>query len=82
MSDNGTNFVGAEKVQREELKKIDEGKIYRAMSQKGIKWMFIEGRSLLPLTVTGVMLRKISDLLTFVALHCTEFISGGGFVEV
>ena len=45
MSDNGTNFVGAEKVLREELKKIDEGKIYRAMSQKGIKWKFIAARS-------------------------------------
>ena len=45
MSDNGTNFVRAEKVLKDELKRIDQGKIHCQMSKRGIKWKFIAARS-------------------------------------
>ena len=45
MSDKGTNFVGAEKILKDELKRIDQGKIHCQMSQRGIKWKFIAARS-------------------------------------
>lgn len=39
-SDNGTNFIGAERELREALKALDQSKIQDAMLQKGITWMF------------------------------------------
>lgn len=39
-SDNGTNFVGAEKELREALKNLNQDKIRSAMLQQGIKWRF------------------------------------------
>ena len=45
MSDNGTNFVGAEKILKDELKRIDQGKIHCQMSQRGVKWRIIVSRS-------------------------------------
>ena len=45
MSDNGTNFVGAERILKDKLKRIDQEKIHRQMSQRGIKREFIANRS-------------------------------------
>ncbi len=39
-SDNGTNFVGAERELREALSNLNHSKIENAMLQKGIKWIF------------------------------------------
>ena len=39
-SDNGTNFVGAERELREALTSLDHNKIQSTMAQKGIKWSF------------------------------------------
>ncbi len=39
-SDNGTNFVGAERELREALSNLNHSKIENAMLQKGIKWVF------------------------------------------
>ena len=39
-SDNGTNFVGAERELREALSAIDHSKIQSALLQKGIDWSF------------------------------------------
>jgi len=39
-SDNGTNFVGAERELREALASLNHDRIGRAMSKKGIKWSF------------------------------------------
>ena len=40
VSDNGGNFVGAEKELQELAKKLDEGKTQRSVANKGIKWHF------------------------------------------
>ncbi|XP_015765556.1 PREDICTED: uncharacterized protein LOC107344425 [Acropora digitifera] len=40
VSDNGGNFVGAEKEQRELAKNLDEDKIQRSVANKGIRWHF------------------------------------------
>ena len=40
VSDNGGNFVGAEKELQELAKKLDEDKIQRSVANKGIKWHF------------------------------------------
>lgn len=39
-SDNGTNFIGAERELRESLNALNQDKIQTAMLQKGIKWYF------------------------------------------
>ncbi|XP_052407932.1 uncharacterized protein LOC127953079 [Carassius gibelio] len=39
-SDNGTNFVGAERELREALASLNHDRIDRALSRKGIKWSF------------------------------------------
>lgn len=39
-SDNGTNFVGAERELREALKELDHSRINDAMMQKGVQWIF------------------------------------------
>ena len=39
-SDNGTNFVAAEKELRKALENLDQIKIQNAMTKKGIKWIF------------------------------------------
>ncbi|XP_052431710.1 uncharacterized protein LOC127972320 [Carassius gibelio] len=39
-SDNGTNFVGAERELREALRNLDHNKIGNTMLQRGIKWIF------------------------------------------
>lgn len=39
-SDNGTNFIGAEKVLKEAIAGLDNTKIQRAFLQQGIKWSF------------------------------------------
>lgn len=39
-SDNGTNFVGAERELREALASLDHDRIERTLSKKGIKWSF------------------------------------------
>lgn len=39
-SDNGTNFVGAEREMREAIQLLDNDKIERALLPKGIKWVF------------------------------------------
>ncbi|XP_062415351.1 uncharacterized protein LOC134107519 [Pungitius pungitius] len=39
-SDNGTNFVGAEKELREALTSLNHDRIEKALSKKGIKWSF------------------------------------------
>ena len=39
-SDNGTNFVGAERELREALNGLNQDKIQSAMLQRGIKWYF------------------------------------------
>lgn len=39
-SDNGTNFVGAEKELRVAIESLNELKIEKTLQQKGIKWMF------------------------------------------
>ena len=40
ISDNGGNFVGADKELRELVKKLDEDKIQGSMANQGIKWHF------------------------------------------
>ncbi len=40
LSDNGTNFVGAERELREALSNLNHSIIENAMLQKGIKWVF------------------------------------------
>ncbi|XP_044172109.1 uncharacterized protein LOC122956527 [Acropora millepora] len=40
VSDNGGNFVGAEKELRELAKNLDEDKIQRSVGNKGIRWHF------------------------------------------
>ena len=40
VSDNGGNFVGAEKELRELAKNLDEDKIQRSVANKGITWPF------------------------------------------
>ncbi|XP_067040969.1 uncharacterized protein [Acropora muricata] len=40
VSDNGGNFVGAEKELRELAKNLDEDKIQRSVANKGIRWHF------------------------------------------
>lgn len=39
-SDNGTNFVGAERELREAIESWNQSKIHNAMLRKGIKWIF------------------------------------------
>lgn len=39
-SDNGTNFVGAEKELREAIRSLNQSHIEKAMQKKGIKWIF------------------------------------------
>lgn len=39
-SDNGTNFVTAEKELRKSLENLDQTRIQNTMSEKGIKWIF------------------------------------------
>lgn len=39
-SDNGTNFVGAEKQLREANGSLNQSHIEKAMQKKGIKWIF------------------------------------------
>lgn len=39
-SDNGTNFVGAERELREALASLNHNRIERVLSKKGIKWSF------------------------------------------
>lgn len=39
-SDNGTNFVGANRELREEIAKWNENKIHELMNEKGIRWKF------------------------------------------
>lgn len=39
-SDNGTNFVSAERELREALKDLNQKRITDAMTEKGIKWIF------------------------------------------
>ena len=41
VSDNGTNFVGAERELREDLKKLDQKKIQACCAQRAIEWEFI-----------------------------------------
>ena len=45
MSDNGTNFVGGEKILRDELRKIDQKRVNSTLTQRGITWKFIAARS-------------------------------------
>lgn len=40
ISDNGTNFIGAERELREALAALDHGKIQRVLRQRGVKWSF------------------------------------------
>ena len=39
-SDNGTNFVGAERELRKEMETWNQKRIQEAMSQRGIRWLF------------------------------------------
>lgn len=39
-SDQGTNFISADKELREAIKALNQNKIQDAMSQKGIQWIF------------------------------------------
>lgn len=39
-SDNGTNFIGAEKELRQTLSSWNKSKIQKAMLQKGVQWSF------------------------------------------
>ena len=39
-SDNGTNFVGAERELRKEMETWNRDRIQEAMSQRGIRWLF------------------------------------------
>ena len=38
ISDNRTNFVGAERESRELVKQLDQDKIEKSAANKGIKW--------------------------------------------
>ncbi len=40
LSDNGTNFIGAERELREALSSLNQARIQRVLCQKGIKWSF------------------------------------------
>ena len=40
ISDNGTNFVGANRELRELVTKLNQGKIKRSAANKGVKWHF------------------------------------------
>ena len=39
-SDNGSNFVGAERELRKEIEAWNKERIQEAMSQRGIRWLF------------------------------------------
>lgn len=39
-SDNGTNFVGAEKELREAVKNLDQSEMEKTIQKRGIKWIF------------------------------------------
>ena len=39
-SDNGSNFVGAERELRKEIEDWNKERIQEAMSQRGIRWLF------------------------------------------
>lgn len=39
-SDNGTNFIGAEKELRKALADLNQNKIQKTLAHKGIKWSF------------------------------------------
>ena len=39
-SDNGSNFVGADREIKEAIDKIDNEKVGRELSQRGCKWVF------------------------------------------
>ena len=39
-SDNGTNFVGAERELREEIEKMNQDVVHDAMLRRGIEWIF------------------------------------------
>ena len=39
-SDNGTNFVGAERELRAEVEHLNKNKIHESLSEKGITWVF------------------------------------------
>ena len=41
----GTNFVGGEKIIRDELRKIDQTRVNFTLTQRGITWKFIAARS-------------------------------------
>jgi transposase InsO family protein len=45
ISDNGTNFRGAERELADALQQLDQTKIHNEMTAKGIQWEFIPPRS-------------------------------------
>ena len=40
ISDNGTNFAGAERELRELIEQLDQARIEKLAANKGIKWSF------------------------------------------
>ena len=42
-SDNGSNFVGAERELRKEIEAWNKERIQEAVSQRGIRWLFNPG---------------------------------------
>ena len=53
ISDNGSNFVGAERELRELVLQLDQDKIVKSVANKGVKWNF---KPLGPL-IFGVFMR-------------------------
>lgn len=70
VSDNGTNFMGAAKELRQELKEMAEGELKDALTKEGIRWHFIPPHS--P-HVGGIWERQIRTIKDILAKMLWEF---------
>ena len=67
VSDNGTNFKGAERELRDDLKKLDQKKIQACCAQKAIEWNFIPPSAPHMGGVWERMVRTVKDVLKVIA---------------
>ena len=62
-SDQGTNLVGASNEIKQALENLDENKIARSLSLRGVKWKFSPARSPHQFGIWEVMIREVKRLL-------------------
>ena len=76
-SDHGTNLVGASNEIKQVLENLDENKIARSLSSRGVKWKFSPTRSPHQSGVWEVMIREVKRLLKAIDNdHCYRVLNG------